>query len=362
MKALSITLDGFRNFTSARAEFAETVNILYGSNGSGKTNLLEAIFVLCLGRSQRRASDAAMLCTNSDVYRVSGRIEADGSTQEVAVAYERSRRKRLTISGAVAGLSQLYEKNCAVSAGPEDSEILFGPPAVRRGFLDIYNAQLSLKYLSELSSYQRALAQKNAALRQGLDGGPFEPLLIRHGARVMLTRTEFLQEVDKLAAAKYARVSHGEPISLTYRPSVKIDAAHSSVEEIETAFQVSLEDQLERERVMQTALAGPHRDDIMIEIGGLPARTHSSRGQWRTAALCLKLAVYDLLREKRQTAPLLLLDEVFAELDKTRSDSLIEMFADYSQMFLTTAAGPPEQLRASSKSFHIQDGNIREGE
>ena len=109
---------------------------------------------------------------------------------------------------------------------------------------------------------------------------------------------------------------------------------------------------------MKTALIGPHLDEIQLSINDLPARTHGSQGEWRSSAIALKLAVYNLIKEKRKFAPILLLDEVFAELDNQRSEQLINSFSDFEQLFLTTATEPPEQLRRNARNFKINNGEI----
>jgi DNA replication and repair protein RecF len=185
-------------------------------------------------------------------------------------------------------------------------------------------------------------------------------VLITYGAQVMLARAEFIAAMSDLAAHYYREISGGEKLRVQYQPSVSIEDEHSSLGDIETSFQVRLEDQFERERILQTAIVGPHRDDIQFEIRGFPARTHGSQGQLRTAAVSLKLAVYYLLKDKRGLPPLLLLDEIFAELDERRADNLIDAFEGFSQLFLTTATTPPVKLQRSAKNFRVVAGQIEE--
>lgn len=355
-----LSVSDFRNLEKVEATFEPNVNVFYGSNGSGKTNLMEAIFVLCLGRSQRGAADQVLLRQGAEVYRLEGRVTVDHMEHEVAVAYARSARRKLTIDRAVVRPAELYERFCVVAAGPEDSEVLSGSPSARRTFMDVYLSQLSRNYLQYLIDYQKALQQKNAALKQEMDPAPFEPLVISLGSKLMHLRAEFVRELASDAGAQYLRISDGEPFGVEYRPSVRLDSEHATLEEIETAFQVKLEDNFDRERILRTAIVGPHRDDIEFSVGGLPARTHGSQGQWRTAAVSLKLAVFNMLKQKRKQKPILLLDEIFAELDGTRSDGLIESFGDFGQLFLTTAAAPPEKLRGLGRSYRLAGGRLEE--
>lgn len=356
IKLLKIT--NFRNFNELETYLAPGVNIFFGQNGSGKTNILEALFVLCLGRSHRGASETVMINTNSDFYRVEGHVFAQEREHEVAIACGQGGRKRVSLDKVSIRLSELYETLCAVSAGPEDSTIISGSPSARRNFVDIYLSQFSNRYLRDLTDYQKVLAQKNAALKNDMDTSPFDELLVSYGAAVMLARGEFLNSVQHLATRYYTDISHGAVFKMEYSPSVTIEPDALDMDDIKTAFTNRLRQKMDRERAMRVALVGPHRDDITFVINGMPARTHGSQGEWRTAAVSLKLAVYHLLKEKRKTEPILLLDEIFAELDEERAEALIESFGSFGQVFLTTAVKPPETLRQSSRSYRVEAGTI----
>jgi len=354
----SLGVNCFRNISSLQVEFATDVNILAGDNGSGKTNLLEAIHVLCLGRSQRGAGDQVLLKHDSEVYRLQGRLAGDAESFEVTTAYQRGGRKKLTIDGLPAKLSELY--NCAgvVSSGPEDSAILAGSPSQRRAFLDIYISQLTVSYLADLSDYQRAVAQKNAALKAERDATPFDPILIELGSRIMMQRSLFIAGLAEIAGRYYEKLAGGERLQIQYRPSVGFDREDPDLASIAAVMEARLYDMQGREEAMQAAVVGPHRDDIYFAVADLPVRSHGSQGQWRSVAIALKLAVYQLFRERRGEAPILLLDEVFAELDPNRSAALIDAFGEFGQLFLTTALMPPERLKKQGRSYWVEAGML----
>jgi len=362
MEIESITTSGFRNLNNLAATFAPGINVFYGDNGSGKTSLLEALFTLCLTRSQRGAADAVMLNVESEYYRLEGKVHLGAQSSEIAVAFQKGMRKRITIDGVGVRPVELYEKLSVVSSGPEDSEILAGGPSARRLFLDIYLSQMSPNYLSDLSDYQKVLVQKNAALRREMDPSPFEPLLVDYGVKVMQARYRFLEQLGPLVCNGYETVSRGEKLEMKYHPKVAWpeDSAANDITALRTAFEQALDAARVRERARQMATVGPHRDEIEITIGGLPGRTHGSQGQWRTAAVCLKLAVFELLRARRKTAPILLLDEISAELDQSRAAALMATLENAGQIFLTTAIEPPESLVRGARKFRIKAGRIEE--
>ncbi len=360
MYVKSINITNFRNLEAVTSELSQGVNIFYGNNGSGKTNLLEAIFVLCLGRSHRSASETVMINRDTDFYRIEGEVVNDGRAQQLAVAYQRGGRKRVMMDRVPIRLSELYDNVCAVSAGPEDSEIIAGSPSVRRTFLDIYLSQFSRTYLDNLTNYHKVLAQKNAALKNEMDPAPFNELLVDFGSAVILARGNFLDSIAEMAVNYYRKISGGSDLAIEYRPSVQIATDSFVLEEIDRLFREKLTQRREQEQIMKSSLVGPHRDEVYFAVNDLPARTHGSQGELRTAAIALKLAVYHLLKRQRKTEPILLLDEIFAELDRHRAEALIDSFEGFGQVCLTTAQQPPDLLRRDSRNFRIDNGNIAE--
>jgi len=358
MRVESLKIADFRNFETLSASFTEGVNIFYGLNGSGKTNLLEAIFVFCLGRSQRGAQDVVMVRQGQAVYRLEGKVALNGGGREQAVAYQRGGRKKIVVDGVPVRLSELYDDFSIVSIGPEDSSLLSGPPSVRRGFLDIYLSQQSTRYLAALTDYTRALAQKNAALKAEEETGPFDLLLIRYGSEVIRARNDFLITALPLVQEYYRDISEGGSIAMRYEPSVGALPQMAQASDIEQIFEGKLNSLAAREMAAGLALVGPHRDELIFEIEGFPARTHASQGEWRTAAIALKLAVYRLMQQRLERSPVLLLDEIFAELDQRRTTCLIESFGEFGQLFLTTAGEPPEPLRQNGGRFRVERGRL----
>lgn len=356
----TLNIISFRNFKSASIDFDPGVNIFYGKNGAGKSNLLEAIFVLLLGRSPRGANDAVMVKENAGVYRLEGEIELGGTTHLLAVAYQTGGRKKITIDKVSVRAAELFERCTAVSAAPSDMEILSGPPSRRRDFVNIYLSQASAIYLSNLSDYHKALEQKNAFLK-GDDNGketPYDDLLVKYGSIIMLERKVFLEAVSSSAASLYDRISGGQKLQIHYNPSVHMEENDNDTETIESNFRGKLKRYGSRERILQTALVGPHRDEIEFNIGTYPARSHASQGELRTASVALKLAVFKYLKTIRRETPILLLDEIFAELDNTRKEKLIDSFDEFGQLFLTTAGVVPSALAEKGRKFKIHSGTV----
>lgn len=360
MQIKSFKVENFRNLERLEIEPGDSVNIVYGDNTSGKTNLIEAGFVLCLGRSQRQAKDSVLITSESDYYRIEGVINNGEKDLTVAVAFQNNSRKKITIDKVAVRASELYDNFAAVTAGPEDSEIISGAPSARRNFLDIYLSQFSNRYLQALVDYRKVLAQKNAALKEGQPAFPYNELLGRYGAMIMSARIEFIERLSMRASQLYEQISSGGQLGLQYQPSIELTTEMTDESSIAEEIVNQLEQLSEKEKILQTSLAGPHRDELEIRIGPFPARTHGSQGEWRSAAVSLKLAVYHVLKEKQGTAPILFLDEIFAELDQKRSTALMEALGQFGQLFLTTAVEPPQSLSVNSRRFRLQRGTITE--
>ena len=362
MQIIGINTENFRNLKSAEIGFGNQINVFLGDNGSGKTNLLEAVFVLLLGRSSRGASDTVMVNDESEYYRLEGNIEKGGVKNSLAVAYQRGGRKKITKDKVTIKNSELFGEHTVVLTGPEDSYILAGAPTRRREFINIYLSQASARYLSDLGDYQKVLAQKNAFLKQNNQNSEcsFDELLVKYGSRITFARLGFLQALAESASEYYNKMSGGQLLGIKYLPSVTLPDEELDLEDVERAFYRKLKRYHERERVIQTAMVGPHRDDIDFSIGELSARSHGSQGELRTAAVSLKLAVFNYLKNVRNITPILLLDEIFAELDARRQAAVTDALSGFGQLFLTTASTVPEKLAENSRKFRIIDGAVNE--
>ncbi len=358
MNLQSLSIKNFRNFSSLNLSPDKGINIFYGKNGSGKTNILEAVFMLCLGRSHRGAPDLVMIKEGEETFRLQGKIFHEEISNEVAIGSQGRGRKKITIDKVPVKPSELFELHSVVSAGPGDSSIISGTPSLRRNFIDTYLSQISQKYISHLKDYKQCLSQKNAALKRDMDPSPFNAILIPLAASITKYRAAFLRDIAENASKSYEEISNGGKLVIKYNSSTAPECDFSNIDEIRDAFKFRLMDYDQREKILKTAMIGPHRDDISFFIDGYPSRTHSSQGELRTTAISLKVAVYDIIRLRKKVSPILLFDEIFAELDSTRCETLINLFSDFGQIFLTTAVSPPEVLQSKAKSFYIKDGNM----
>jgi DNA replication and repair protein RecF len=365
-----LSLTDFRSYRSAELEPDQGLTVVAAPNGAGKTNLLEAIHATITGRSHRAAVDAELVHHGSSFARVvlelAGGTAGGGSTIELVVPGGTPApgiRKRLTVNGVARRSSSVAETARAVLFRPEEMLLLVGSPAERRRFLDGIVAQRDRRSAHDLVEVARILAQRNALLRAiraeeaELDAlGFWDEQLAQVGARVMRARLEVVREIGERIGPLHDAVA--APTERAH-PSVRIPEA----DELVAAHRRRIADVRQREAWNGVSLVGPQRDDVRAELGGRDVATHASRGQQRTIILSLKLAETDLLGVDGPR-PIVLLDDVFSELDPDRAARLSDLLAGRGQVIVTTAdPGTLEAARNRDAAvWRIHDGQlVREG-
>ena len=375
-----LLLTGFRNLKDGMLEFPEEGVAVVGPNAQGKSNLLEAIYYLEIFRSFRGSREDRVVGFGADHFRVEGRLGGDreldcvgGDTEAsgvltVAVAFMKAGRvKKVTVDGREPPrMADAIGRVGAVLFTPEDVRLVSDGPQGRRRFLDILLSINVPGYLDALQRYRQALVQRNAALRDGRGRGSvgaWDPLLVEAGARVGWTRARWVREGARTFRSVYAWVLGEENASLEYRPSVPA-GAEATEEEVAEAFRKALSEGAEGERRRGATLTGPHRDDMrMIFHSGSgqerDLREYGSGGQRRTAALALRLLEAETIASRRGRAPLLLLDDIFAELDETRSRRVMELLerTAVGQVILTA----PKESDVRFRSDRLPRWSVREG-
>ncbi|MGI6176397.1 MAG: DNA replication/repair protein RecF [Christensenellales bacterium] len=325
----SVRARQFRNYECLEYIPERGMNVLCGDNAQGKTNLLEAIFLCCAGRSHRTSKDTELIRHAQDTASVlCSSLQMDGS-HEVQVSLHRKMRKEVFLNGAkLLRLGEMMGHICAVLFSPEDLLLIKQGPSERRRFLDIAISQLYPAYFYALQKYNRVLFQRNRLLKAGsrylstLD--VWDEQLIAAAQSVIRYRSAFAKGLSGAALQAHRGISSGKEELLTqYAPNRTPECLSAALKEC-------------RERDLRncTTHIGPHRDDLLIHIDGRDTRAFASQGQQRTAALSLKIAQLRLMEQQLQEPPLLLLDDVLSELDESRRNML---FASLSgvQVFIS---------------------------
>ena len=318
-------LNHFRNY--AECEFAPCpgVNVLLGDNGQGKTNLLEALYLCCTGRSHRTRQDRELIFWDADFASVAVQAEKNDGSHEVEVILPAMGKRKIKIAGREAARSgELMGHVTGVLFSPEDLRTVKDGPAERRRMVDMTLAQLRPAYYYALQRYNRALKQRGEALRACAVNASllstldlWDEQLAAAGAELMRHRRAYIEKLSAAAEETYGEIADGrEKLRVRYQPSV---AAGDAVENILDALLAARETDARR----MTTSAGPHRDEVLLTIDGREIRSFGSQGQQRTAALSLRLSELSVMRQEMGEWPILMLDDVMSELDPHRRRQLI---------------------------------------
>ncbi|HET8649592.1 MAG TPA: DNA replication and repair protein RecF [Gemmatimonadales bacterium] len=333
MRLTRLVARGFRNLADVECELPAAGVALLGANGQGKTNLLEAIYYPVLFRSLRGASDAEVIGFGGPGFQVKATVELDDrSTALTTTVSSGARRKRITVDGEEQRrLTDAVGIWMAVAFLPSDVALAGGPATERRHYLDRMLSLADHRYLTSLSRYRAALAQRNSGLRQDRPdlAAMFDRPLATAGAQIVAARLAWLERASSQFAEELSWLGDTTDAELRYHGHA--DLADPS------AWPAALEAAAQRDRSRGMTTVGPHRDDLRLLIAGRAVREFGSTGQQRSAAVALKLIEIATLRQSRGTEPALLLDDVFAELDRNRQERLAERLLSPSRQTVLTA-------------------------
>lgn len=339
MRIRLLRLKDFRNYAHLALAPAEGVTVLYGENAQGKTNLIEAVHLCCLGRSHRTNRDAELVRFGEPSAQVSVDVLRREGPLLVSVRIDpqEKRKKLIHINHTqVQRIGELMGHMNAVLFSPEDLRLVKDGPEGRRRFLDMEVSQLQPAYFYALQRYMRALSQRNELLRSlSVSASPalydsldaWDTMLSSLGGEIVTRRARYLEKLSRCAGEIHSALSGGrEALSLSYAGNAEDERQMLSL------LRAARQEDMRR----RTTSIGPHRDDIRISLSGRDARSFASQGQQRTAALSIKLAEIEVLREETSENPILLLDDVMSELDVRRREMLAERISTVQTLITCT--------------------------
>jgi len=350
-----LEVKNFRNYSQLFWECPEGVNVIYGENGAGKSNLLESIFYLAWGRSFRGSTDQQMLRWDSDFFQIRGHFLTFLGDTEISISYCPP-RKLFRLNGLPGHLQDFTGLVPVIVFSPQDIALVKGPPEGRRAFLDHLLAAQDSLYCQNLKEYRRILKQRNILLKrikQGKGGlrelEPWDVKLREKGTALMEKREKGLKALCQLLEPIYSQMEPGKKPSLAYLPNVEADNWEGAMKKARM-----------QELKWGYTLLGPHRDDFSFKIDNKEARFFASQGQQRSMALALKLATLSLWKDHLRRQPLLLLDDVFSELDRRRQEALARLIPP-CQTFITSAEREtlPPRLLAGASLWNLREGRLR---
>ncbi len=345
-------------------EFHPQLNLFLGSNAQGKTNILEAIYCLSTTRSFRAAVDDEMIQFDEEAGAIESVLQREEGREQIRLEMRKSKTKTLLVDGKKQKkLSSLLGRLPAVVFSPDDLFLVKGGPSLRRRYLDTMMFQMDGGYLAHLQQYDRTLKQRNSLLRQRVANlesqlAIWDSPLAEHGAAIMKKRFEISAMLSKSAGEALKDLTGGaEKFEVRYEPSLSVTANEESIKEkmLEALIKARRE-----EIARGISVVGPHRDDLGLWVNGQMLRKFGSQGQQRTGALALKLAQLSILAEGCHTAPLVLFDDVMAELDEKRQAFFLNRLQQGGQAFLTgTAAADFAAASSKARIFKVEAGHVR---
>jgi len=386
-----LSLVNYRNFREVNVAPPVGVSVFHGGNAQGKTTLLEAAYTLAVGRSFRTERERQVL--NFDAARdgaaayITGTACVDGQSLMVVVGYQPTAREAVTGSGTdphgpepatlppvtkqvrvnrqPSTAAGLVGRIAASLFSVDDLDLVLGSPSHRRRYLDVLISQGDRSYLRALQRFQAALRNRNGLLRRRREGHVdpeeleyWDEQLVQSGAVVTFGRSRALERLSVIASSQHGELSEpGQDLTLEYVPSIP---PGTRVEDTATMFQRDLQRGSAREQATAITAVGPHRDNFAMYLNGLDAASFASRGQARTIALALRLAEAEYLAETRGDDPVILLDDVFSEMDDGRRERVLQKVARYRQTLVTTTdVGPVRAaLGDSAAYFRVADGSV----
>lgn len=365
-------LKQFRNYSDQAVEFLAPKTILLGENAQGKSNLLEAVELLATLKSHRTSRDRDLVQSNTTTAQIQAKLKRELGVSSLQLTLRNGSRRTATVNGETLRRQQDFLGNLnAVQFSCLDLELVRGGPSTRRTWTDTLLMQLEPVYIHILQQYNQALKQRNAFIKQQTaepdQTPPLDPTqlalwdaqLATLGTRVIRRRARMLQRLIPIAQSWHQAISGStEQLEIHYSPNVDVDSDDAS--HIQQIFLEKLQSRAMAEFYQRTTLVGPHRDDINFLINTTPARQYGSQGQQRTLVLALKLSELQLIEEVVGEPPLLLLDDVLAELDLNRQNQLLDTIQERFQTLITTThlGSFDAKWLTSSQVLQVSNGHL----
>lgn len=363
-----LSLTNYRNYQDLSVTFDDKVNVIIGENAQGKTNLMEAIYVLAFSKSYRTPRDKELIQWNQNYAKIEGKVYKRKQSFPLEIQFTSKGKKAKVNHLEQRRLSDYIGALNVVMFAPEDLNLVKGSPQIRRRFIDMEIGQIQPVYIYHLAHFQKILKQRNHLLkdlqrRKTNDRTMLEVLteqLIEHASFIIEKRFLFLDLLRKWAKPIHKGISQDkENLEISYLSTIDVSEVEDR-EKIKAKYTTSFFNMLEKEVDRGTTLIGPHRDDLVFYVNDKDVQTFGSQGQQRTTALSLKLAEIDLIKSEVGEYPILLLDDVLSELDHYRQSHLLHTIQGKVQSFVSTTSVSDIQHDTINQAelFHVKDGEI----
>lgn len=355
----SLKLQNYRNYEYLNMNFDEKINIIYGDNAQGKTNILESMYVCATSKSHRGSKDREIIRFDNDESHIKVNVKKNDMNYRIDMHLKKNKPKGIAVNGIpIKRAVELFGILNIVFFSPEDLNIIKNGPSERRRFIDMELSQLDKIYLDCLINYNKVVNQRNSLLKEYAFSGRediissldiWDMQLVKYGNDVIKSREKFVKEINDLVKSIHTKLSGDrEQLEIIYEPCVK-----------EQDFESELVRVRDRDLKFKCTNIGPHKDDMCFLINGMDVRKYGSQGQQRTAALSLKLAEIELVKQIIHDTPVLFLDDVLSELDSRRQNFLLDSIGNIQTMITCTGLDEFVNNRFSiNKIFKVVNGTV----
>ena len=363
MRLKTLQLVNFRNYDNLHINFNEKVNLLIGRNGQGKTNIVESIYMLSFGKSFRTNKDKEIIKFEKENLYVGGSFNKYNSDYLIEIAIGKNKKGIKVNKIHIQKMYELLGNLNVVIFSPEDLRLVKDGPKERRSFIDKEISQIMPKYYNYLTNYNKILIQRNKLLKgKFIDENlldVYDESLVRYGSYIYILRRDFIKKIANISMEMHKRLTDNiEDLVINYKNQINV-SDEDTIETVYNKFFEKLFSSRQHDIETRTTRYGIHKDDLNIYINDLDVRLYGSQGQQRTASISMKLSEVELIKNEVGEYPILILDDVFSELDETRQRLLIENLSQV-QMFITTAEVSHKKIfnKSNTTIFNISKGNV----
>lgn len=366
----TLRLINFRNYKDLFLDLNDNINIFIGKNAQGKTNLLEAVYMCATGHSFRTNRDKELISFNKKEAYVGSKVKIGENQKLIEIKLDKEGPKRIKINKLELSKQKELDSGLKIVVfSPDDLALIKGSPKERRFFIDMSISQIRPIYKYNINRYNKILSQRNSLLKSDKSKNDiinlleiFDIQLVKAGTEIIFSRIEFINKLSKIASTIHHKLTLGkEYLTLNYYSNINYDEA--TKKEIEKKLLQNIIKNRNKDIILGSTSIGPHRDDIKININNLDSRIFASQGQQRTTVLSIKLSEVEIIKMERDTYPVLLLDDVFSELDYDRRRYLINSFKNTQTLITSTDIANLNEFVDLNKSiYYIENGNIKSEE
>lgn len=368
MRIEHLKLTNFRNYSNLDIIFHNNVNIFIGDNGKGKTNILESIYVLSLTKTNRYGIEENLIKFNEEIAKIEGLIRSDEILKKQKISLTKNKKQIFINDKEMRRIKDYISNFCVISFTPNDLEIVKGSPNIRRNMVNIDISQLHNNYISFLNEFNQVIKIRNEYLKKmNLDGNSdirylevINNKMMDIGIKIYEYRSNFFSKINDLLPTIFKKLTNLEGLKLNYDSSVDFDNFDEII--LRKKYEDKLKKNFKVELMQGVTLVGPHRDDFSFNLNGLDMKNFASQGQQRIAVIALKIAEIYLFKEEMGEYPVLLLDDIFSEIDTRKRNKIIKyLLKDIQSIITTTDINDIEDsLLHDAKIFKVNNDRITE--